>query len=294
VKDSEVPGSLSAIALCVVVLSCFMLRVRATDGGTLKDPIQDYLHLGDHDQAVELPEVKGISVLELDVNSDGRREIFIRLAATAVGSGIFGQCTFPARMDSNGSLRRVNGMFRRDMFYVGEVETPDGGKIRGLLVYYPGKGGGDLAIYQLANDYMVRTSLGSLKLEDKGDRAFWDKYFAGPSEDQPYRSVIEYPVKHQTTKELAEGGYDLSAVHQLNGIRENNPKSAKRPATKLTPAAVFSPAGPTESSPRSPEPMASPRTLQNDVKKGFWIVIVIVILSAGTILYLKKRRSIKG
>ena len=57
----------SGTLVLVVSVAFFSISTRAT-GDTLNDPIQDYLHLGDHDQAVELPRFKGLSVLELDVN----------------------------------------------------------------------------------------------------------------------------------------------------------------------------------------------------------------------------------
>lgn len=57
----------SRTLVLVVSVAFFSISTRAT-GDTLNDPIQDYLHLGDHDQAVELPRFKGLSVLELDVN----------------------------------------------------------------------------------------------------------------------------------------------------------------------------------------------------------------------------------
>lgn len=178
-------------------------------------------------------------------------------------------------------------MFRSDMFYVGEIETLDGKKVQGLLAYYPGKGGGDLGIYQVANDYMVKTSLGSLNLESQGDRAFWEKYFAGPSDEQPYRSLIDHPPKHLTTKELSERGYDLSAVDHLNRIRENDPRSQKTPNTSPSPASTSAPA---ESSPKSAEPMESPRKIQSNAQKRIWIAVTISVLSAATTLYFKKRK----
>jgi hypothetical protein len=172
--------------LVVAVSFVFFAGLVRVTSDTVKDPIQDYLHLGDHDQAVELPAFKGLSVLELDVNGDGRPEI---LVSTDGYGGRLGNIwtVYLARPDGFERLSSPsrNVIFRSDMFYLGEIETPDARKIQGLLAYYPGKGGGDLAIYQVANDYMVWTPLGSLNFENQGDRAFWEKYFAGPSDEQP-------------------------------------------------------------------------------------------------------------
>jgi hypothetical protein len=175
------------------------------------------------------------------------------------------------------------------MFYVGEIETLDGRKVQGLLAYYPGKGGGDLGIYQLANDYMVKTPLRSLNLENQDDRAFWEKYFAGPSEEQPYRSLIDHPPKHLTTKELSERGYDLSAVDQLNATRENDPKSPRTPNTPSTPAVMAASASPAESSPKSPEPIKYSRQRTDDVQRWIWVLVVVILVLGAAALYSKKR-----
>src|SRR6202011_3073321 len=122
----------------------------------------------DHDQAVELPRFKGLSVLELDVNGDGRPAMFI--SADGYGGRLGNVWTvYLAREVGFERLSSPSRevIFRPDMFYVGEIETPDGRKVQGLLAYYPGKGGGDLTIYQVANDYMVRTSLGSLNFDNQ-------------------------------------------------------------------------------------------------------------------------------
>lgn len=278
--------------LVVGVFLAFFAGLARTTGDTLKDPIQDYLHLGDHDQAVELPPFKGLSVLELDVNGDGRPEIFV--SADGYGGRLGNIWTvYLARQDGFERLSSPSKdvIFRSDMFYLGEIEMPDGRKVQGLLAYYPGKGGGDLAIYQVANDYMVRTSLGSLNFENQGDRAFWEKYFAGPSEDQPHRSLIDHPSKHLTTKELSERGYDVSAVDQLNAARENDPGSPQTPNTPSAPAVMAASASPTESSPKLPEPIKNSEQHPGDVQRRFWIVaVVILVLGAAGALYFRKRR----
>jgi len=280
----------SRTSVLAVAVAFFAISARGTDD-PLQDPIQDYLHLGDHDQAVELPEFKGLSVLELDVNGDGRPEMFI--SADGYGGRLGNIWTvYLAREDGYERLSSPSRdvIFRPDMFYVGEIETLDGRKVQGLLAYHPGKGGGDLEIYQVANDYMVKTPLGSLNLENQGDRAFWDKYFAGPGDEQPHRSLIDHPPKHLTTKELSERGYDLSAVDQLNATRENDPKSPRTPHSPSTSAVAAASASPTESFPKSPNPIRHSRQRTDGAQTRIWIVAIVILVLGATSLFLKKRR----
>lgn len=76
---------------------------------------------------------------------------------------------------------------------------------------------------------MVKTNLGSLNLQSTDDLPFWDKYFAGPSEHESYRSVVDHPATHLTPKDLAEKHYDLTAVNELNTIGQKDPRSADTP-----------------------------------------------------------------
>jgi hypothetical protein len=269
------------------------LLVLAAPAHSISDPIQDFLQLRNRDQAVEIPAIKGIRVLQLDIDGDGRPETLIAADGDGGRQGNYWTVYVP----QDDGFERLSApskdvMFREDMFYVGHVETPDGRKLQGLLAYYPGKGGGDLALYELSNGYMVKTNLGSLNLQNPQDRAFWEKYFAGPSEDEPYGSLTDHPVQHLSLQDLAAKHYDLTAVNRLNSIRQNDAKSPETPGNSATAVqTTASAAKPSATSSESPTlALPSPATINHGHRIRNWLAVVVVACLVGAVVVWMLRR----
>jgi hypothetical protein len=112
-------------------------------------------------------------------------------------------------------------MFRSDLFFVGFVD----GKY-GLISYAPGKGGGDLNLYQIANGKITKQKIATLDLSNPKDKTRFVTYFG---EAPDWNSLKNYPVKTLDLDSLRHSGYDVDAA--IKAAKEaNHPlRSNERP-----------------------------------------------------------------
>ena len=178
-------------------------------GGNIKDPINDFLFdNSDPDDAFALSRIQRVFELKLDINNDEKPVVFLSMN----GMGAKGVNTWQAYIPDKGNYRKVdqsedNFYFRRDVFYVGYVDSI---KKFGLLAYISGGEGGDLNFYQILNCKLSVQNIGKISpSSDPKDKKIWEKYFGKPGNE---RSLHDHPVKTLTLDDLRKAGYDVDAA----------------------------------------------------------------------------------
>lgn len=210
--------------------------------GIVKEPIEDYLEFKKPAEGGVYANLQTLYVLDLDINNNGVPVRFISFNGNGGEDGNFWQAYVPVAGGYVVADDTDNAFcFRRDTFYVGIVDEAVG---YGLLTYFPGKGGGDLGLYQIVNNRVIETDLGALDLSKKSDVDKFNKYF-GSAPD--WRGPKEHPEKDLTLDDLRSQGYDVDEAIK-NATRGLNSPTNPLPTPSIMANAV------------SPVPSAVPTT----------------------------------
>jgi len=191
---------LLAIGLTFIVLHCASAQ-------NIADPIRDYLTTRDADRDAVMPNLTKLFVVKCDLTNSGKLSILISFDGYGGHQGNYWTAYLPTGSgyvkadDSDTTL-----LFHRDAFYVGRVA----GKY-GLLAYAPGKGGGDLNLFQIVNGKVTEQKIGSFDLSKPQDKKEIESYFG---EGGDWKSLKNYSVKTLSVDELKHAGYDADAAIQ--------------------------------------------------------------------------------
>ncbi len=244
----------------------------------IKDPIQDFLFTQNINITSSLPQLKNLYILQCRMSQTGQPATLVSFNGLSGKQGNIWTAYIPVndgyvKADDNTDFGFI---FRQDAFYIGFIDNQ-----YGLLAYAPGKGAGDLNLFQLVNGKITERNIGSLNLSVPKDQQEFDNYF-GKAPD--WKSKKKYPIKILGLDELRKAGYDVDLA-----IKEAN--KAIHPVPTASPLAVQSPSGSQFTSVPIQQP-TSTSVVKIKTPQSFpwpWIVGAILLLLGGGFLFLHKK-----
>ena len=262
------------ILVILAVFGCTFSIVRAEEA--IHDPEVNYI---DTPQKVcaEFGILKSEEVLRIDLDVDGSGAAVVFL--TFKGTGSKGGANWTAYCPANdGSYTRIDNLqFRSDTFRSGKVAefNPTGG----LLVYYPGKGGGELFRYQFLKGTVTHEHLRSLDTSVAEDGRLFETIFGRNWNEPLPAEYFDHPP------------YQVVAVRD---IRARMPQSAE--VINTIPKVQKPFPGPAAAEQKTTSANALPKTVPSDEHDSrsstFWIICLIAIAVAlGSLWYIVARRS---
>jgi hypothetical protein len=260
----------------------------------VKDPIENFLEFKKPAEGGVYADLQTLYVLDLDINNDGAPVRFISFNGNGGKSGSFWQAYVP----DPGGYAPVDDTddtfyFSRDTFYVGRIKET--GQY-GLLAYIPGRGGGDLELYRIVNNKVVKTEIGTLDLSNEADVEEFAKYF-GSAPD--WKGPKQHPERDLTLDDLRSQGYNVdeaikNATRALSSSTNTPPTpSAMANTVSPMPSAVPTLANPTIPSGTS-SPTVTPFTVETKLpgqSTGLLIAggLLVILIIGG--IFAWKRRS---
>jgi len=198
--------------LSVILIWVFSFCAIFAQGGEslVLDPEVDFINTSEA-VCAEFGIIKKDEVirLDLDINNTANPVAFLSFNGTGSNSG----SVWAAYIKGVDGYRRIDGIqFREDFLRVGKVDelNPAGG----LVVLYPGKGGGNLARYQFVNGKAKFDEIRTLDYSNEEDQRLFesifkrklgepmsDEYFAHPQHKViPVKDIVERASKSKTQK----------------------------------------------------------------------------------------------
>jgi hypothetical protein len=261
--------------------------------GIVKDPIQDFLQFKKPAEGGVYSDLRVLYVLDLDINNTGVPIRFISFNGNGGKSGSFWQAYAP----EPGGYVPIDDTdnafyFSRNTFYVGTItETGQ----YGLLTYIPGRGGGDLELYRVINNKVVKTDVGSLDLSNEADAEKLKKYF-GSAPD--WKGPKAHPEKDLTLNDLRSQGYDVEAIKNATRALNSLTNTLPTPSTTANSVSPLPSAGPVTAHSSAPtntsSPAATPSAIETKLPgqtTGMPIAAGLLVLLIITGIFAWKRRS---
>ena len=262
-----------------IVATAALLSARAEE--PIRDPEVDFINTPEEVRANWgiLPE-PGIKRLDLDLTGNGHATIFLAYNGVCSKGGTGWTAYHPTGV---GYVRTYGIQFREDFVRAGKIEgfTPDGG----LMLVYPGKGGGVLC----------RTSVGSTgKLTTQ---EVMDLDYSNPDHQKLFERVIGRKLDEPMPDEFFR-----NPPHQVIDVKSIEARAASKSGMGTgDDTGGSTPTLNASSVVQSPVPKKDPATVQEsavgeDSASGMlWTVVVVLIGAAvGLGWWLVKRRSWPG
>jgi hypothetical protein len=220
--------------------------------------------------------------LDLDVNNTASPVVFLSFNGTGSNSG----SVWAAYIKGVDGYRRIDGIqFREDFLRAGKVDelNPAGG----LVVLYPGKGGGNLARYQFVNGKAKFDEIRTLDYSNEEDQRLFESIFKRKlGEPMSAEYFAHPPHKVIPVKDIVE--------------RASKAKTLKAPSIQVSPASPAVPNEPapilsiptptstkTESVPTERSSVIEPGKVTN--RRWPWIVGVVALVLT-SVLWMKRGR----
>jgi hypothetical protein len=163
-NDTQMKIVILFAAISLISFHCAFAQV-------IKDPIRDFLFSPDEDSVIDLPYLKYLYVLKCDLDGSGKLATLISFEGGR--QGYYWTVYLPSKggyvkADDAG----VTLTFGQDTFYIGHVNQR-----YGLLAFAPGRGGGDLNLYQIVRGKLTENKIASLDLSTASDKKVFQKIF---------------------------------------------------------------------------------------------------------------------